>query len=163
MVGDLAIRGMTRRPRLLASADMESRMIQAQGVALHVGVTGEGPDLVVLSGGRGCVEYLKRDEISSPGHRAWYPEARGIARSDGGPRTMQTAIADLEGIREAVGVGSWIVLGHSRGSDLDVRYAAAKPLSPSSTSTGCPRRMSRSANPSPIGTSHSPSLRHRSG
>jgi proline iminopeptidase len=40
---------------------------------------------------------------------------------------MEEAIADLEGIREAVGVGNWIVVGHSWGCDLGVRYAVEHP------------------------------------
>jgi proline iminopeptidase len=40
---------------------------------------------------------------------------------------MERAIADLEVIREAVGVDTWIVLGHSWGSDLAVRYALDHP------------------------------------
>jgi proline iminopeptidase len=112
---------------LLASAPMESRTIQVAGVDLHVGVTGEGPDVVVLSGGPGCVQYLEREEISPPGHRAWYPEPRGVGRSGGGPHSMERGIADLEGIREAVGVEAWIVMGHSWGCDIAVRYAMEHP------------------------------------
>ncbi len=106
---------------------MESRLIEVEGVALHVGVTGRGPDLVVLTGGPGCVQYLERDEISPPSHRAWYPEPRGVGRSAGGPHTMERAIADLEAVREAVDVGSWTVVGHSWGCDLAVRYAIERP------------------------------------
>jgi proline iminopeptidase len=36
---------------------------------------------------------------------------------------MTTAVADLEDIRRALGVARWVVLGHSWGSDLAVRYA----------------------------------------
>ena len=118
-----------RRPadRLLASADMESRTIEVEGAALHVGVTGAGPDVVVLTGGPGCVQYLERDEISPPGFRAWYPEPRGVGRSSGGPHTMERAIADLEAIRVAVGVDAWTVVGHSWGCELGVRYAMTHP------------------------------------
>jgi proline iminopeptidase len=106
---------------------MESRTIQVEGVGLHVGVTGHGPDLVVLTGGPGCVQYLERDDISPAGQRAWYPEPRGVGRSGGGPHTMERAIADLEGIRASLGVGSWAVLGHSWGCDLAIRYAVEHP------------------------------------
>ncbi len=102
-------------------------MIQVEGVALYVGVMGKGPDVVILTGGPGCVQYPERDEISTPSHRAWYPEPRGVGRSEGGPHTMERSIADLEGIREAVGVDSWIVVGHSWGCDLAVRYAVEHP------------------------------------
>lgn len=108
---------------------MESRLIQVRDATLHVAVTGQGPDIVVLTGGPGCVQYLERDEISPPGHRAWYPEPRGVGRSGGGPHTMQEAIADLEGIRAAVGVDTWIVVGHSWGCELGVRYAVEHPRS----------------------------------
>ncbi|MGW7684737.1 alpha/beta fold hydrolase [Kribbella sp. NPDC054772] len=106
---------------------MESRMVEVDGVALHVGVTGWGRDVVVLTGGPGCVQYLERDEISPPDHRAWFPEPRGVGRSGGEPHSMERAIADLEGIRSAVGVGSWLVVGHSWGCDLGVRYAVEHP------------------------------------
>ena len=106
---------------------MEARTIQVDDAALHVGVTGRGPDVVVLTGGPGCVQYLERDEISPPDHRAWYPEPRGVGRSGGGPHTMERAIADLEGIRAAVGVRGWIVVGHSWGCDLAIRYATEHP------------------------------------
>jgi proline iminopeptidase len=106
---------------------MESRMIQVGAATLHVGVTGDGPDVVVLTGGPGCVQYLEGDDLAPREHRAWYPELRGVGRSGGGPHTMEEAIADLEGIREAVGVGTWIVVGHSWGCDLGVRYAVEHP------------------------------------
>jgi proline iminopeptidase len=106
---------------------MESRVVQVGGVRLHVGVTGQGRDVVVLTGGPGCVQYLERDEISIPDHRVWYPEPRGVGRSGGEPHTMEQAIADLEGIRAAVGVDRWIVVGHSWGCDLGVRYAVEHP------------------------------------
>jgi len=107
---------------------MESRTVGVEhDVALHVGVAGDGPDVVVLTGGPGCVQYLERDDLSPPGHRAWYPESRGVGRSGGGPHDMERAIADLEAVRTALGVGQWLVLGHSWGGDLAVRYAVEHP------------------------------------
>lgn len=61
------------------------------------------------------------------GVRAWFPEPRGVGRSGGGPHDLARAIADLETIRAAMGVESWVVLGHSFGSDLSVRYALDYP------------------------------------
>ncbi|MGI5180287.1 alpha/beta fold hydrolase [Dactylosporangium sp. CA-152071] len=112
---------------LVAFADVESRTVEVGTAALHVGVTGRGPDVVVLTGGPGCVQYLERDEISPLGHRAWHPEPRGVGRSGGGPHTMQDAIEDLESIRMGIGVATWIVVGHSWGCDLAVRYAVEHP------------------------------------
>ncbi|HEY2308248.1 MAG TPA: alpha/beta fold hydrolase [Streptosporangiaceae bacterium] len=44
-----------------------------------------------------------------------------------GPSCMARAVADLEDVRRAVGVARWVVLGHSWGSDLAVRYALDHP------------------------------------
>jgi proline iminopeptidase len=96
-------------------------------VELHVGLSGTGPDLLVLSGGPGCVMYLEDDRLTPAGHRAWYAEPRGVGRSGGGPHTLERAVADLECLREAAGVERWIVVGHSWGSDLAVRYAVDHP------------------------------------
>jgi len=112
---------------LSAGDDMESLLIEVEGEMLHVGVTGVGPDVVVLSGGPGCVQYLERDEISPSGHRIWYPEPRGVGRSSGGPHTMEQALGDLESIRRTISLDRWIVMGHSWGSDLAVRYAVEHP------------------------------------
>jgi proline iminopeptidase len=94
---------------------------------LHVGVVGDGPDVVVLSGGPGCVNYLEDDALAPRGTRAWYPEPRGVGRSGGGAHDLARAVADLESIRDQVGVASWTVLGHSFGSDLAIRYALDHP------------------------------------
>ena len=108
---------------------MESRFIDADGARLHVGVTGTGPDVVVLTGGPGCVQYLEDDRLVPRGFRAWFPEPRGVGRSGGGPHTMERAIDDLEAIRRQVGADTWIVVGHSWGSDLALRYAVMHPES----------------------------------
>jgi proline iminopeptidase len=99
------------------------RVAADDGILLHVGVTGEGPDVVVLSGGPGCVNYLEDDAVAPRGMRAWYPEPRGVGRSQGGPHGLARAVADIESVRRAAGVERWTVLGHSWGSDLAVRYA----------------------------------------
>lgn len=44
-----------------------------------------------------------------------------------GPHTMEQALADLESIRETIGLDSWIVAGHSCGGDLGLRYAVEHP------------------------------------
>ncbi|MFN3007735.1 alpha/beta fold hydrolase [Mycolicibacterium wolinskyi] len=97
------------------------------GTLLHVGVTGEGPDVVVLSGGPGCVHYLEDDTLAPRGLRAWFPEPRGVARSAGGPHDLAQAVADLESVRRSQRIDRWVVLGHSWGSDLAVRYALDHP------------------------------------
>lgn len=104
-------------------------VLGADGVTLHVAVSGSGVDAVLLSGGPGCVQYLEDDHLVPAGVRAWLPEPRGVGRSGGGPHDMAQAVEDLEEIRAAAGVDTWIVVGHSWGSDLAVRYALERPAS----------------------------------
>jgi proline iminopeptidase len=107
---------------------VKSVMVSCEdATSLHLGVVGEGPDVVVLSGGPGCVNYLEDDALAPRGTRAWFPEPRGVGRSGGGPHDLAQAVADLEIMRINVGVHSWVVLGHSFGSDLAVRYALDHP------------------------------------
>lgn len=109
---------------------MDSRIIAARdGVGLHVGVSGSGRDVVMLSGGPGCIHYLEHDELVPAGIRAWFPEPRGVGRSGGGGHTMAQAVEDLETIRVTASIDDWIVLGHSWGCDLAVRYALDHPTS----------------------------------
>lgn len=98
-------------------------------MGLHTFVVGHGPDVLVLTGGPGCVNYLASDDLAPRGTRAWHPDPRGVGRSGGGPHTMAEAVADLEEVRRSVGVESWVVLGHSWGGDLAVRYALDHPAS----------------------------------
>ena len=97
------------------------------GTRLHVGVCGSGADVLILSGGPGCVHYLEHDHLVPPGMRAFFPEPRGVGRSAGGAHDMARAVADLESVRMASGVERWTVLGHSWGGDLAVRYALDSP------------------------------------
>lgn len=106
---------------------MKALSVRVDDATLHVGVAGDGPDVLVLPGGPGCVNYLADDALAPHGTRAWHPEPRGVGRSGGGAHDLTRAVADLESIRHQVGVDSWTVLGHSFGSDLAVRYALDHP------------------------------------
>lgn len=106
---------------------MDSRRIEVDDATLHVGVDGTGPDVVLLSGGPGCVQYLERDALVLQGFRCWFPEPRGVGRSTGGPHTMERAVEDLEAIRQHLELPTWTVVGHSWGADLAVRYAVEHP------------------------------------
>lgn len=97
------------------------------GVRLNVATCGSGPDVVILSGGPGCVHYLADESLAPDGFRCWFPDPRGVGNSGGGPHDLAKAIDDLEVVRRAIGIDEWIVIGHSWGSDLAVRYAVDHP------------------------------------
>lgn len=107
---------------------VESMNVPADdGTLLQIRTCGSGPDVLVLSGGPGCVHYLADEALAPVGFKCWFPDPRGVSGSGGGPHDMARAIQDLEAVRRALEVEAWIVLGHSWGSDLAVRYALDHP------------------------------------
>lgn len=94
---------------------------------LHIAEMGKGPPLLLLSGGPGCANYLQPVASLLPGWRRLLPDPRGTGKSTGGAHDLETALADLEAVREALGLERWTVLGHSWGADLGLAYALAHP------------------------------------
>lgn len=82
----------------------ELTVLAADDVPLHVSCTGAGLEVVVLSGGPGCVHHLADEAIAPAGVRSWFPDPRGVGRYGGGPHDMAKAVADLEDVRRALGV-----------------------------------------------------------
>lgn len=64
---------------------MESLRVMADdGAALHVAAAGSGRDVLVLSGGPGCVHYLADEALFPTGLLWWFPDPRGVGASGGG-------------------------------------------------------------------------------
>lgn len=116
--------------------------VEVQGASLSVVESGDvgGIPVLQLCGGPGCVRYLP-DAVPGSGVRAFTPDARGVGESTGGAHDVATAIADLEAIREALGLESWVVAGHSWGADLAVAYAVAHPRSVRRILAACGKGM----------------------
>jgi proline iminopeptidase len=111
----------------MSGTDAVRRTVAVPGAELAVTIRGEGPAVVVLSGGPGCVHYLDEDGLCPPGLRTICPVPRGVGPSTGGPHDMATAVADLEAVRLALDLENWVAVGHSWGSDLALRYAIDRP------------------------------------
>ena len=109
---------------------MSVQLVPASGGAvLRVTTTGAGLPLVLCHGGPGLWDYLGPLAQLLPGefqvHRY---DQRGCGRSTGdGPYTVGQFVADLDAVRQAMGLESWWVGGHSWGAELALRYALAYP------------------------------------
>lgn len=100
------------------------------GALLWTATTGAGSPVVCCHGGPGLWDYLRDVALLlEDSHRVIRFDQRGGGRSTGdeGPFTLARAVDDLEQLREALGLHSWAVLGHSWGAELALRYAAAHP------------------------------------
>ena len=85
--------------------------------------------VLLCSGGPGCCDYLRPvSEMLEDAYRVIRFEQRGCGRSTADGRyDLQTALRDMEAIREAYGLDRWIVGGHSWGADLSLIYALEYP------------------------------------
>ena len=125
-------------------------MVEAPGVALAVRESRlDGEPLLLLHGGPGVPDSMQA--AIAP----LLPEMRGISfdqRGTGRSRCLdgryglESYLADIEAIREGLGIGSWHVLGHSWGGLLAQAYAAGhgdrvRSLVLSSSSLGVGHRL----------------------
>jgi len=101
---------------------------------LHVDESGhpDGIAVLVLHGGPGSGSSpLLRRFFDPARYRIVCPDQRGAGKSQ--PRgsiddnTTDHLIADLETVREALGIARWLVVGGSWGAALALAYAAAHP------------------------------------
>lgn len=97
------------------------------GTLLQVQTTGSGPPLLLLSGGPGCVNYLRPVADLLPHWTCYLPDPRGVGQSGGEPHRLLGELADLESLRRQLGLKRWTVLGHSWGADLGLAYALEYP------------------------------------
>lgn len=117
------------------AAEIETRMLPVgDGHILHVETFGapDGIPVVHLHGGPGSGAQPDHRALFDPArHRAVLYDQRGAGRST--PLRSRTAnttahqIADLETIREALGIDRWVVAGGSWGATLALAYAQAHP------------------------------------
>jgi proline iminopeptidase len=98
---------------------------------LHYQRLGEGPPLVVVHGGPGMgYAYMRELDVLADGRQLVYYDQRGSGNSPAGDPdriTFAGSIADLDGLREALGLEKLDLLGHSLGAWIAVLYAAAHP------------------------------------
>lgn len=108
--------------------------ISNNGLQVHYRVYGDGPPIVILSGGPGfdCDYMQPLAQELGKGYRAILVDLRGTGRSvppvvNHDTVNLKVILADLEEIREQIGVERWTVLGHSAGAVLAMAYAASYP------------------------------------
>ncbi|MGY2733530.1 alpha/beta fold hydrolase [Sphingomonas sp. UYP23] len=118
------------------SASSPGRLLTVNGTRLYVEDLGprEAPALVYLHGGPGvgCYEFSSyAGALLARGWRLIAFDQRGVLRSDPLPADarygMDDLVADIEALRETLGVARWSLLGHSFGGHYALRYALRHP------------------------------------
>jgi proline iminopeptidase len=103
--------------------------VSSGGVQLWTCSEGDGPAVVCVSGGPGCCDYLGPvAALLRPGFQTVRFDARGCGRSSATTDfTLENSLADLEAIRDSLGIQEWSLLGHSAGCETALAYAMAHP------------------------------------
>jgi proline iminopeptidase len=107
------------------------------GVRLYYRVAGEAPPwrapVLFLHGGPGYNSYsfarLMGPRLEKA-RRMVYLDQRGCGRSErpwDGHYSLEVLVADLEALRQELGVERWVLMGHSFGGTLALEYAARHP------------------------------------
>jgi proline iminopeptidase len=112
------------------------RLIEIRGTRLHVDVHGDpaAPPLLFVHGGpgQGAYDFVQYQAALLSTHvRLVAVDQRGSLFSDplrdGDEVTETQTVADLEALRESLGIDRWAVLGHSFGARIALRYAVQHP------------------------------------
>ena len=116
--------------------DVPGRLVPVNGTRLHVDEYGDptAPVLLFVHGGpgQGSYDFARHQGARLGRHvRLLAVDQRGTLFSDPlqpGEQVTETGIADdLEALRETLGIESWVLLGHSFGGRVAVRYALDHP------------------------------------
>lgn len=109
----------------------ESGYLTRQGLQLFYETQGQGPPLLLLSGGPGyppnCFEAVR---ALAPHVRLIFLHQRGTGKSDKAKPdgyTIEANVEDLEQLRRHLGLESFMIFGHSWGGMLAQAYAVKYP------------------------------------
>jgi proline iminopeptidase len=120
-------------PRPDAAGSTAIRPVSIVGVDLFVREEGDGTPLVLIPGGPGNTQQSFHPFFgqASDFARVIYYDPRGTGDSDWTPGpdgySAEQAVEDLDGLRAALGIDRWVVLGWSFGGLLAQRYALRYP------------------------------------
>lgn len=116
--------------RVLTEGADRQELVAVADAELWTATSGGGPGLVLAHGGPGMSDNLgavaRMVEDLTTVHRY---DQRACGRSTGqaAGQTVESAVADMEALREHWGYDRWVVGGHSWGAALALFYALAHP------------------------------------
>jgi len=117
----------------MKTGDVTHRIVEANGINLHIAEQGEGP-LVILCHGFPESWYSWRHQLaalSAAGFRAVAPDMRGYGQSDRPDAveqyTLLHLVGDIVGLLDALGVEQAVIAGHDWGAPVAWHSALLRP------------------------------------
>lgn len=102
--------------------------VRVRDIDVNVVRVGRGSPLLISGGPQLGHPYLRSLDALSDEHEVIYYDARGTGGSqlgDASQLTLGGAVEDLAGLRAALGLARWSILGHSLGGHVAYLYASA--------------------------------------
>jgi proline iminopeptidase len=123
------VRGALATPNRIVFGTVEptTQTVPVRDIDVRVVRVGSGPAIVVCGGPQLGHQYLRALDALSDRCEVIYYDARGSGGTElGDPSqiSFSGALEDLEGLRRALGIERWSILGHSLGGHLAYLYAA---------------------------------------
>jgi pimeloyl-ACP methyl ester carboxylesterase len=116
-----------------AMPEVTHRMVETNGIRLHVAEQGEGPLIILCHGFPECWYSWRRQlqALANAGFRAVAPDLRGYGRSDC-PEAIETYtilddIGDIVGLVDALGAQRAVIAGHDIGATIAWQVALLRP------------------------------------
>lgn len=114
-------------------AQIQQRMVETNGIRMHIAEQGEGP-LVILCHGFPESWYSWRHQLpalAAAGFHAVAPDMRGYGRTDSPNEidqyTLLHLVADTVGLLDALGAASAVIAGHDWGAPVAWHAALLRP------------------------------------
>lgn len=133
LLGLLSLGCSSQRVTEVQTIAVEEGIRRVNGVELYYKAMGTGPPIVVLHGGPGDSHtyFLPQLQPLAADYRLIFYDQRASGQSGGqadlAAITVDTFVADLEGIRQAFDLEQMTLLGHSWGGLLALHYALKYP------------------------------------
>jgi proline iminopeptidase len=119
----------------LAHDGLPSGIAKVNGVDIYYEIEGEGMPILLMHGGLGADHWLFHWQGGIPpladSYKLIYYDHRANGRSGGDPNTatFENLAKDAEALRQFLGLGKVVVLGHSYGGWIAQRYVLDYPKS----------------------------------
>lgn len=110
--------------------DPAGRTVRVRDIEVNIIRVGRGSPIVITGGPQLGHPYLRSLDVLADEHEVIYYDARGTGGSELGDPSQLTfggAVEDLEGLRVALGLERFSVLGHSLGGHIAYLYASRHP------------------------------------
>jgi pimeloyl-ACP methyl ester carboxylesterase len=126
-------RGLTEDLFMMTTSEAQHRIVETNGIRMHVAEQGTGPTVLLCHGFPECW-YSWRHQLTAlaaAGFRGVAPDMRGYGQTDAPPEieryTLLHMVGDMVGLLDALAVAQVTIVGHDWGALVAWHAAQLRP------------------------------------